>query len=195
MTKRAELEQLQATIKEKFGALNGIIHSAGVIRDAFIVKKTSEDMHAVLAPKIQGTLNVDEVWQAEPLDFFVLFSSTAATLGNIGQIDYAYANGFMDGYARRRGALCKANQRQGKSIAINWPLWAAGGMQINEASEALSKQLLGGNPLTTEEGIDAFLAALSKRITKSLSSQAAKRSLLGCLSKLPVKKYRRLLWK
>ena len=160
VTKRAELKQLKTTIKDKFGSLNGIIHSAGVIRDAFIVKKIAEDIQAVLAPKIQGTVNVDEVWQNEPLDFFVLFSSAAAALGSIGQIDYAYANGFMDNYAVYREEQKAKGKRFGQSIAIDWPLWAEGGMQIDEASKQMLKQVVGAELLPTADGIRAFLSAL-----------------------------------
>jgi len=49
-----------------------------------------------LAPKVYGTVYLDELTQHEPLDFLVLFSSIAAVTGNLGQCDYAYANSFME---------------------------------------------------------------------------------------------------
>ena len=99
VTKQKDLKGLLKKIKQRFGALNGVIHSAGVLHDALILKKTREEITEVLAPKIAGTQQLDEVTQAEPLDFFVMFSSTASIFGNIGQSDYAYANSFMDAYA------------------------------------------------------------------------------------------------
>jgi len=44
-----------------------------------------QEIKEVLSPKIIGTVNLDEVTREEPLDFFVMFSSMAAILGNIGQ--------------------------------------------------------------------------------------------------------------
>ena len=187
VTKRAELKQLKTTIKDKFGSLNGIIHSAGVIRDAFIVKKTSEDIQAVLAPKIQGTVNVDEVWQNEPLDFFVLFSSIAATFGNVGQIDYAYANGFMDNYAVYRKELKAKGKRFGESITIDWPLWAEGGMQIDEASKQWMHQVMGAEPLSTADGVTAFLSALVQKNNQAIILTGRRTKLAKLLEQTPPK--------
>ena len=100
---KKEMKKLYEKIKSRFGMLHGVIHSAGVIRDALLVNKTQAEMAEVLSPKISGTINLDKILQKEPLDFFVMFSSTSAIFGNIGQCDYAYANGFMDGYASLRG--------------------------------------------------------------------------------------------
>ena len=119
---RKSVKGLVKDIKKHFGQLNGVMHAAGVLRDAFIVKKTMADCEAVIAPKVYGTLYLDEATRNEGLDFFVLFSSIAAVLGNVGQCDYAYANGFMDEYAHYRTGIGSS----GKIISLNWPLWAEG---------------------------------------------------------------------
>jgi acyl transferase domain-containing protein len=151
-----------------FNALNGIIHTAGLIRDAFIIKKRPQDIAEVFAPKIQGTIYLDELTQTQPLDFFLMFSSIASVYGNLGQSDYAFANGFMDAFAEFRQTLQMQNLRQGKSIVINWPLWAEGGMQIDETSEKWMQQTLGLYKLSSSEGIKAFLTALSQENTQQI---------------------------
>ena len=78
VTRQKDVHHLMKAIKTRFGALNGIIHSAGVIRDAFILKKSGEEIAEVLAPKIYGTVHLDVATQEAALDFFILFSSTAA---------------------------------------------------------------------------------------------------------------------
>ena len=95
----AGLERLVAEIVGSHGGLNGVIHSAGVLRDSFVIKKTEAELRAVLAPKVAGLLALDAATRDQELDFFVLFSSLTAVFGNIGQADYAAANGFMDAYA------------------------------------------------------------------------------------------------
>ncbi|WP_261595462.1 beta-ketoacyl synthase N-terminal-like domain-containing protein, partial [Pseudoalteromonas holothuriae] len=88
--------------------------------------------------------------------FFVGFSSMAGVIGNVGQTDYAAANGFVDGYLRSRA------QRggTGKSLALAWPLWQAGGMQVDEGGlAALERQGLAAMP--TELGLDCFYRALN----------------------------------
>ncbi|NNC24662.1 KR domain-containing protein, partial [Salinisphaera sp. USBA-960] len=91
--------------------LNGVLHSAGVIEDAFLLRKNAEGFARVIAPKTLGTWHLDEETRAEPLDLFVLFSSVAGALGNVGQCDYAYANAFQDAFAHARDARGLAGER------------------------------------------------------------------------------------
>ncbi|MFP3821957.1 ketoreductase domain-containing protein, partial [Bacillus sp. SIMBA_008] len=86
-----------------------------------------EDLDSVLASKVYGTIWLDRYTDREPLDFFVMFSSISAIIGNAGQTDYAYANRFMDYFAEMRAA----ENKPGKTVSINWPLWKEGGMQID----------------------------------------------------------------
>jgi len=156
-----QVKQLVAAIKDEYGQLNGILHSAGMIADNFILKKTGAEFSQVLAPKVAGTFNLDQACQDVELDFFVLFSSTAGALGNLGQADYATANGFMDQFAAYRNRQVVAKQRHGRTRAINWPLWQAGGMGIDRASLELLQQTIGMRPMQTSTGIDAFHRSLA----------------------------------
>src|SRR5262249_45933790 len=117
-------------IVEQYGHLNGIIHAAGVLRDSLLLNKTPEEVRVVLSPKVIGVELLDEVSQQIPLDFFILCSSLSAIGGNMGQADYAAANAYLDAFAHTRRVQVLAGQRQGTTVSINWPLWEAGGMQI-----------------------------------------------------------------
>jgi hypothetical protein len=143
---------------EQHGFLNGVVHSAGVIKDSFIIKKTQEEFRSVLTPKVTGTVNLDRATQAMELDCFIVFSSIAGVLGNVGQSDYALANAFMDGYAAYRNHLVQKNERHGKTLSINWPLWAEGGMQVNSAVVDQMRHH-GLDTLTTTAGLDALYRA------------------------------------
>lgn len=148
-------------IKSRYGKLNGIIHSAGVIKDKFIIQKSLPEMALVLNPKISGILYLDQITQKEPLDFMVLFSSLAGFTGNVGQSDYAAANAFLDNYAHHRQSLVQLNQRFGKTIAIDWSLWEEGGMQVNEQTKVVLSKTYGIDPIKTPDGLLAFYDALS----------------------------------
>ncbi|ATQ76795.1 hypothetical protein CR152_21450 [Massilia violaceinigra] len=156
-----QVGQLIADTKARFGALNGIIHGAGVLRDSLLRKKTREEMDAVFAPKVYGTFHLDEATRNDDLDFFVLFSSLAAVGGNAGQCDYAFANHYMDSFAARREQLRASGERSGRTVSINWSLWADGGMKLDAQTEQFFKKNLGIVPLRTQVGLDAFLRALS----------------------------------
>jgi acyl transferase domain-containing protein/thioesterase domain-containing protein len=150
---KKSIDSLIQSIKNDFGGLHGIIHGAGVIRDNYIVKKTREEILEVLAPKVTGLVNLDTASKELNLDFFVLFSSIAGSIGGLGQADYSAANAFMDAYAGYRNALVASNQRQGKTLSINWPLWKEGGMRVDEATEKLMTQNSGLVPMATQTGI------------------------------------------
>ncbi|MCP4995604.1 MAG: SDR family NAD(P)-dependent oxidoreductase, partial [Gammaproteobacteria bacterium] len=159
---KSDVERVVQAISEAYGPLTGIIHSAGVIRDSFIINKTEAELEAVLAPKVTGLLNIDAVTQAEKLDFMVLFSSMAGVLGNIGQADYAAANAFVDAFAHHRQALVEVGQRSGRTLSINWSLWAEGGMAVDEQTTAWLKHQMGLTALETSTGIRALTSGLSQ---------------------------------
>jgi hypothetical protein len=152
---------LIGSIEKEYGGLNGIIHNAGVINDDLILNKTRDDFLKVLAPKVKGTLNLDQASKDSALDFFILFSSLAGSLGNYGQSDYATANAFMNVYASYRNSLVVSRKRYGRSLAINWPLWKDGGMHVREATANMMRQKIGMIPMRTATGITAFYQALA----------------------------------
>ncbi len=146
-------------IVDTHGALDGVIHSAGVLRDTFILHKREEDLREVFAPKVAGILNIDAATKLQPLDFFVMFSSLAAHFGNLGQVDYAAANAFMDRFAAQRSRLVASGDRHGRTLSINWPLWRTGGMGVDPAIEASMERATGLTPIHTSAGLVAFYCA------------------------------------
>ncbi|HBF36213.1 MAG TPA: hypothetical protein DDW50_02710 [Firmicutes bacterium] len=145
-------------IREEFGGLDGIIHGAGVIKDNYIIKKSQAEVEAVLSPKITGLVNLDQASQDVKLDFFILFSSIAGALGNAGQADYATANAFMDAYADYRNRLMGSGRRQGRTLAVNWPLWKDGGMRIEAKTAQIMMADTGMMALESSTGFRAFYA-------------------------------------
>lgn len=148
-------------IKQQFGTIDGIIHSAGIIKDSLIIHKSAEEAEEVLKPKIDGILFLDEVTKNEKLDFFVSFSAVAAVRGNQGQSDYASANAFMDNFMAHRRTKYEQKTRFGKSISINWPLWENGGMKMSEEQKQYIKNQTGMLPMPNEVGTNSFDFILS----------------------------------
>nr|WP_305119323.1 SDR family NAD(P)-dependent oxidoreductase [Tahibacter harae] len=157
----AAVEALVAATVQAHGAVHGVLHIAGVVQDNYLVRKTRQELDAVFAPKVQGLVNLDAATRHQPLDLFVLFSSVAGALGNAGQADYAAANAFMDTFARERAAQVAAGTRQGRSLSVNWPLWADGGMVIDEATQTLLRSRFGLQALDRARGLEAFYRALA----------------------------------
>ncbi|WP_343996904.1 SDR family NAD(P)-dependent oxidoreductase, partial [Ideonella azotifigens] len=157
----AALTQLLHSIPEEFEGLDGIVHSAGVLRDSLIARKTPQQLREVLAAKVAGTIHLDEASRDMALDFFICFSSIAGALGNAGQADYAAANAFMDAFAQHRNALVAQGKRRGQTLSLNWPLWDEGGMQVDAATRKLLGQQFGLHPLVTANGVLALRQALA----------------------------------
>ncbi|WP_232035849.1 SDR family NAD(P)-dependent oxidoreductase [Methylomusa anaerophila] len=161
VTREKAVADLIQSIQTDFGGLNGIIHSAGVIKDNFIIKKTKAEVLEVLAPKVTGLVHLDQASQHQPLDFFILFSSGTGVFGNAGQADYAAANAFMDAYARYRNTLVASQQRRGQTLSVNWPLWQEGGMRVDAETEKMLRQTTGMVAMGTATGIRALYQGLA----------------------------------
>jgi acyl transferase domain-containing protein/SAM-dependent methyltransferase/aryl carrier-like protein len=171
----AQAAAAAAAARARFGALHAVVHSAGATRDKFLLHKTADDLAAVLAPKLAGTLALDRATANDPLDVFVCFSSLAGTFGNAGQTDYSAANRFLDAYmATRRGP--------GRSIAIGWPFWQDGGLSVDKAELDRRAAATGIRVLGTEEGLatlDALLAGGEGSVLVLPGDGAAIRRLVG----------------
>ena len=77
-----------------------------------------------MAAKVLGAWHLHELTRSLPMDFFVLFSSTASLLGHPGQSNYAAANAFLDALAHHRRA-------QGlPALSINWGPWSEVGLAV-----------------------------------------------------------------
>ncbi|MEN8141402.1 MAG: SDR family NAD(P)-dependent oxidoreductase [Thermodesulfobacteriota bacterium] len=155
------LAKLREELQENFGTLSGVIHCAGTINDAYLLKKEWSDFSATLAPKISGTRNLDEACAGLNLDFFLLFSSITATFGNLAQSDYAYANGFMDHFATVRNEMVAAGKRQGHTLAINWPYWLEGGMRLTGKQLEHYAATYKIEPLSNGAALDALAQAMA----------------------------------
>jgi acyl transferase domain-containing protein/enoyl-CoA hydratase/carnithine racemase/acyl carrier protein/NADP-dependent 3-hydroxy acid dehydrogenase YdfG len=158
---RGQVQELIAAIEKEHGQLNGIVHAAGTLADQFILKKSEEDFSRVLSAKVAGSCNLDEASRHLGLDFFLMFSSIAGAFGNVGQADYASANGFLDQFAVYRNRLVADRQRRGRTRSINWPLWQAGGMGIDRTNQELWQQATGMKPLATATGLRTFHRSLT----------------------------------
>lgn len=151
---------LVAQVKAKYGRIDGVLHCAGINKDAYILKKDVADLDRVISSKIMSTLNLDYVLREEKLDFMLLFSSLTGETGNPGQADYAYANHFLNEFAVYRKQLASKGERTGRTVSVAWPLWESDGMQLSEEQRKILELQTGLVPLPVEKGILAFEYAL-----------------------------------
>ncbi|HKH44661.1 MAG TPA: SDR family NAD(P)-dependent oxidoreductase [Thermoanaerobaculia bacterium] len=114
---------------DRFGALHGVIHAAGVLAaDSFkTVQLTGrEEVERHFAPKVYGLYVLERVLAGLPLDFVALYSSLSAILGGLGYVGYATANLFMDYFAdrhNRSGGTGSGTTAPWRSV--DWDSWHA----------------------------------------------------------------------
>lgn len=82
-------------VARHYGKIDGIIHSAGVIKDSPLSQITPDDFSMVTDVKFLGAWNLFSAAEGFGLRFFVGLSSAASIQGNPGQANYAAANRMM----------------------------------------------------------------------------------------------------
>ncbi|MGK3962581.1 SDR family NAD(P)-dependent oxidoreductase [Sorangium sp. So ce118] len=181
------VEALLQEVQAEFGPLHGVIHCAGVKRDSFIIKKTTQELRQVLAAKVAGTLHLDRATKDVRLDFFLLCSSVAGAVGNVGQADYAMGNAFMDSFAAHRNGLVRQGARHGRTLSINWPLWRDGGMRVDPETEKWMMESTGLLPMRTSSGLRALHRAFASGHDQIMALEGDRRALrvLGAAPAMP----------
>ena len=119
------LKDVFEELHQKYGKINGIIHSAGVAGDGLLITKDENVFQSVLRPKMDGTWMLDHFTKQDDLDFFILFSSISSLFGGVGQGDYTAANTYLDAYAVYR------SKKGRPTLCINWPAWKDIGMAVD----------------------------------------------------------------
>jgi acyl transferase domain-containing protein len=158
---REQLDALVAEVRERFGAVGGVFHTAAVTGGGMIQLKTGQAVAEVFRPKVLGTLALRAALADAPPEFFVLFSTSLALTGVFGQVDYCAANAFLDAFAR-------AETARGRTFtaAINWNLprwenWAGSASTGVSEFQAHFAEQLSAYGISTDEGGAAVMRVLS----------------------------------
>ena len=128
---QGQMKALFERIRSSPMPLGGIIHSAAEIKFCSLREMSADALHATMRAKVEGTWLLHELSRDLPLDFFVLFSSTATLFGAGRIAHYAAANQFLDFFAHWRRAAGLP------TLSVNWGVWeemrALGGNERDEA--------------------------------------------------------------
>jgi acyl transferase domain-containing protein/NAD(P)-dependent dehydrogenase (short-subunit alcohol dehydrogenase family)/acyl carrier protein len=149
----AAVQSCVRKLRAEHGPIRGLIHGAGVLADARIEQKTAEQFDRVYATKVVGVRNLLHEIPTTDLTSLVLFSSTTARLGRVGQVDYAMANEVLNKIAHQessRRPICHV-------VSFNWGPWA-GGMVGADLEKIFAKEGVGLIPL--EAGAELLISEL-----------------------------------
>ena len=166
----ADFEQMRSAkrqAEERFGAVNAVIHAAGVPDGRSIALKTAGQAEDILRSKVLGTTVLDALFGDGCLDFMLLCSSLTALFGEYGQADYCSANAFLDAFAHQQRPSGR------RVVAVNWDVWQGVGMAEDaqlpgDLQRRRKKHVETG--ITPAEGVEALLRVLASPLPQVIVS-------------------------
>ena len=153
----SSLQEMQCVIEKaenKFGAINGVIHAAGVIEGKPIEKTIKAECKQQFIPKVNGVLSLEKLLANKNLDFCLLMSSLSSILGGLGFATYGASNSFLDSFANARSR----KESDFPWISVNWDSWKIDRQETQNESLGNNLEKLAIDP---EEGVKAFELILS----------------------------------
>jgi amino acid adenylation domain-containing protein/non-ribosomal peptide synthase protein (TIGR01720 family) len=156
VTDAAQMAQVVARAHQRFGAIHGVIHAAGVEATGALALRGADASLPGLAAKVRGVRVLEDVLHGEPLDFLMLASSVAVHVGGVGNVEYVAANAFLDAFANERAA------RGHPVVSVGWDRWRGLGMGATLEARHLERtgEVMGGG-LPVEEALACFDAIAS----------------------------------
>ncbi|MGO2132224.1 MAG: 3-oxoacyl-ACP reductase FabG [Halomonas sp.] len=118
VTDQASIDALLAAVTEEFGAPTILVNNAGVTRDNLLMRMKEDEWDAVMNANLKSVYRVSKAclrgMTRARYGRIVSISSVVATMGNMGQTNYAAAKAGMEGFSR---AL--AREVASRAITVN----------------------------------------------------------------------------
>jgi NADPH:quinone reductase-like Zn-dependent oxidoreductase/thioesterase domain-containing protein/acyl carrier protein len=150
-----------ARIRDSMPPLAGVIHAAMALEDRPVLSLNRESFLCALRPKMTGAWNLHVQTLAIPLDFFVLFSSFTALIGNPHQANYIAGNTFL-------GALAQYRRKLGlPALAIDWGVVGDAGYTAQNAAVRQHLGRIGAAALNAADLLPVFGALLQQGATQA----------------------------
>nr|WP_294524331.1 type I polyketide synthase [uncultured Rhodopila sp.] len=148
----AEAGELEHHLAERHArgapAICGLFHAAGVVRLDPLETQDGASLRSTVAAKTSGAWRLHRLFQNQPLDCFVLCSSSAALLRSPLLGAYAGGNAFLDALADHRRASGLP------ALAVNWGTWSEVGMAAS--ADARGRVPKGAGMIATATGLAAL---------------------------------------
>ena len=158
VTDQASIDEVLKTIGERFGAPTILVNNAGITRDNLLMRMKEEEWDSVMDTNLKSVYRVSKAclrgMTKARFGRIVSISSVVATMGNLGQTNYAAAKAGMEGFSRAREVASRA-------ITVNA---VAPGFIATDMTEALPEaqheMLLKQIPLARLGGPEEIAAAV-----------------------------------
>ncbi|RDK82789.1 SDR family NAD(P)-dependent oxidoreductase, partial [Enterobacillus tribolii] len=176
-TDRDALTLAHGVIRERMGAIHGVVHSAIVLADQSLARMDEARFASALRAKTETAQHLDAVFGDEALDFMLYFSSLQSFSKSPGQSNYAAGCCFLDAFAHVQRA-----RRPYAVKVMHWGYWGSVGVVADEGYRArMAKLGLGSvEPGPAMAALEALLnGPLTRQVFVNVSGGAAARALAG----------------
>jgi len=114
-----EMKQVFELVRQRFGTLHGVIHSALIFQNEFLRKSDEHGFQQVLNSKSRTAAVLVELTRELPLDFLLFLGSAQSFFNEARRSAYAAGCSFVDAYAR------SIRERVPFPVqVINWGFWS-----------------------------------------------------------------------
>ncbi|MDN9009024.1 SDR family NAD(P)-dependent oxidoreductase [Brevibacillus laterosporus] len=153
-TDQEELYRAYEEIKQQYGSIHGIVHSAIVLLDKSLANMEEERFRGGLRVKVDVSVNIAAVFQDEPLDFVLFFSSMNSFVKAAGQSNYVAGCTFKDAFASQLALEWPCAVK-----VMNWGYWGTVGTVASEEYQRRMKSR-GVGSIEPPEAMSALEALL-----------------------------------
>lgn len=135
------MQEVKEFIYLNYIKLDGIIHCAGITAGQFILNKDKEYSDNIFRPKLQGSLNLLQIFGSEDIDFMLFTSSILSIDCFMGQADYSGANAFLDAFGYYCSKRAEKHANKPMFQVVNWDGWQEIGGAAREQENVAKKRL------------------------------------------------------
>ncbi|KAI8284743.1 Compactin diketide synthase [Colletotrichum sp. SAR11_57] len=144
VTDAAALRKALDDVSAEMPPVKGCIQAAMVLKATLFANMSVKDYTTCVDPKLQGSLNLQEMLPST-MDFFVLLSSFAGLIGEPGEANYAAGNTYQDSLARH---LVSKGQ---KAVAIDLGMMGSIGYVAESLDRAAQLEHIGLDAMRPHE--------------------------------------------
>ncbi len=152
---RAALRQTLDQVRSLSGPITGVLHGAGVGRDARYDRKQPDKVQQCISAKVDGALALMEATKQDPLNYFVGFGSISGRFGANGHADYSLANDMLC----KEIAWFHRQRPEVKCVGFHWHAWGDVGMATKPETR-LALELIDMQFMPAAEGFEHLINEL-----------------------------------
>ncbi|KAK2767436.1 Type I Iterative PKS [Arachnomyces sp. PD_36] len=104
VTDKASILNADSKIRAELPPVGGVVNGAMILADMLFSRMSLDDWQKTIRPKVEGSTFLNELYNSQDLDFFILMGSLSGPLGNRSQSSYSAANIFMSSIIQSRRA-------------------------------------------------------------------------------------------